>query len=62
MNEAMTGEDRRESVECAHDLCQCTVMSSIVGETYCSDACRQAADDSIESETCPCGHPQCDAP
>jgi hypothetical protein len=52
--------DTRELTECAHDLCQCTLMAPLSGEAYCSEACQQAEEDTIEIEACPCGHPQCD--
>ena len=47
--------------ECGHDLCNCSLIGPIAGETYCSGYCRRAAEDSDESEACACGHPQCDA-
>lgn len=52
----------QESMECAHELCACTVMSPLRAEAYCSDHCRAADDGSVEGEACGCGHPQCDTP
>lgn len=54
--------DKHEAMECAHSLCNCRVTSPIAGEAYCSDYCRTATEDGIESETCGCSHPQCDVP
>lgn len=52
-----------QSIECAHDPCQCTVISPMQTETYCSDFCKNAGETGgIEQETCNCGHPQCDVP
>ena len=51
-----------ELMECAHELCACTIMSPIRGETYCSDSCRNADDGGVENDACACGHPPCDAP
>jgi hypothetical protein len=53
---------QQQSVECAHDLCQCTVMQAPREEKFCSQACREAQEGGIETETCGCGHPQCDVP
>jgi len=51
-----------ESIECAHDLCNCMLSAQIEVEEYCSQSCKDAAENGIESETCPCGHPPCDVP
>jgi hypothetical protein len=52
----------QETIECAHDLCNCMVTAEIQTEEYCSQACKDADENGIEAETCPCGHPQCDVP
>jgi len=47
-------------VECSHDPCNCSVIGPVEGgEVYCSDFCR-GAEQGLESESCGCGHPQCD--
>jgi hypothetical protein len=52
-----------EAVECSHELCNCTVMGPAMGgDAYCSNYCRSVDDGGIESDTCPCGHPECDTP
>ncbi len=51
-----------ESTECSHDLCNCTITGPLAGESFCSHACKYAVENGIESETCPCSHPQCDVP
>jgi len=51
------------TVECANVPCNCTVTASARDtEAYCSDACREATQQSIESDFCSCGHPPCDEP
>jgi hypothetical protein len=51
------------NVSCGHELCNCTVTAPIDGgDAYCSDICRETVDESIESESCSCGHPPCDEP
>jgi len=57
-----------ETIECAHEICQCMVVSEAGPETdnepseaYCSDHCRQHEDDEEET-VCACGHPPCDQP
>jgi hypothetical protein len=47
-------------VECSHELCNCSLTGPVAGETYCSDYCLRAMEEGLESETCACGHPQCD--
>ena len=50
-------------IECNNEPCNCVVPGSAVsGEAYCSDACRSAVEETIESESCACGHPPCDEP
>ncbi|MBV8530428.1 MAG: hypothetical protein JO104_03850 [Candidatus Eremiobacteraeota bacterium] len=50
------------SIECTHERCNCSVIAAIDGgDAYCSGYCRTATEESVESETCACGHPQCDA-
>jgi hypothetical protein len=50
-------------VECSHDLCNCSVTGSVAGgDAFCSSDCEDATQQSIESETCACGHPACDVP
>jgi hypothetical protein len=50
-------------VECSHDICNCSVTGTVDGaETYCSDYCRNSDESGRESETCACGHPECDTP
>ena len=55
-----------ETIECAHDICQCMVTSRISdtfdpAEAFCSEDCR-AADNDEETEVCACGHSPCDTP
>jgi hypothetical protein len=52
--------DVRELTTCSLDVCNCTLMGPTLGEAFCSDDCRERYDSSIESDACPCGHPQCD--
>ena len=52
----------QQSVECAHDLCNCTIMQNAGTEEYCSPVCKDAQESGIERETCGCDHPQCDVP
>ena len=51
-----------ETIGCAHDLCNCVITAEIQSEKFCGDACRNAVENSLESATCPCGHPPCDSP
>lgn len=51
-----------ETIECAHELCNCTLSAEIQTEEYCSQACRDAEENGIEMDTCDCGHPPCDVP
>jgi hypothetical protein len=49
------------TIECTNELCNCSVIGPVDGsEVYCSDFCSNASEESIESESCSCGHPQCD--
>lgn len=51
------------SVECSHELCNCVVRGTADGaDVYCSDYCRDATEQGVESETCACTHPECDTP
>jgi len=50
-----------ETIECSHALCNCVLTAEMQTEEYCSDACREAEEGSIEMEVCSCGHPPCDA-
>lgn len=51
------------NVPCGNDICNCTVSAPVDGgSTYCSDYCQDVTDQSIESESCSCGHPPCDEP
>jgi hypothetical protein len=51
------------NVPCVNDICNCTVTASVDdGDAFCSDYCRNTVDQSIESESCSCGHPPCDEP
>jgi hypothetical protein len=51
------------NVPCGNDLCNCTISAPVGSDAaYCSDYCQDAVDQSIESETCSCGHPPCDEP
>lgn len=43
------------SQRCAHPACRCTVP---VGDTYCSDHCRQVVDEPAQGG-CGCGHSPC---
>lgn len=55
--------DATESGYCTHSVCNCTVEAPATGEdAYCSHACKTADSGGIESDTCPCGHPECDVP
>ncbi len=54
--------DTTESAYCTHAVCNCSVSGPIGGEAYCSAACQNADTGGIESDTCPCGHPECDVP
>jgi hypothetical protein len=48
-------------LECNHEPCNCSVTGPVEGvEVYCSSFCRNAAEGGLESESCACGHPQCD--
>lgn len=50
-------------LECAHEICNCSVTGPVDGsEVYCCSFCRNADEQGIESETCACGHPECDTP
>jgi hypothetical protein len=49
-------------LECDHDICNCSVTGPVEGGVYCSNVCRNAAEQGVESETCACGHPECDTP
>ena len=51
-----------ETIECAHDLCNCELTAEMQTEAYCSTSCKNADEGGIEVETCNCGHPQCDVP
>jgi hypothetical protein len=54
---------RENSVECSHDLCNCAVTGTLgFTDAYCSDYCQDATERGLESETCACGHPECDTP
>lgn len=50
----------QQSIECAHDLCNCVVTAELDTEEYCSDTCKEAEGGGIEMEVCSCGHPPCD--
>jgi len=52
----------QQSIECAHTLCNCEITSEMQVEEYCSEFCKNAEESGIESESCSCGHPQCDVP
>jgi hypothetical protein len=44
---------------CAHQGCLCLVDG---GERFCSDHCREHADDGGHAEhRCECGHPACES-
>jgi len=50
-------------VECSHEPCSCTVTGPVSGgDVYCSAFCQNSDESSLESESCGCGHPQCDVP
>jgi hypothetical protein len=50
-------------VDCSYELCNCSVTGTVEGgEVYCSDFCSTADEESLESEVCACGHPECDTP
>jgi hypothetical protein len=50
-------------LDCAHEPCNCSVTGPVDGaEVYCGASCRAAAENSLESDTCACGHPPCDVP
>ncbi|MCL5258812.1 MAG: hypothetical protein M1314_03610 [Firmicutes bacterium] len=50
-----------ETIACGHELCNCVIMAAVGDIQYCSDDCRNAVENDIESDACPCGHPPCDA-
>lgn len=50
----------QQSIECALDLCNCTLKSEMEIEEYCSPACKDDDAAGIESDACKCGHPPCD--
>mgnify|MGYP001611138082 CR=1 FL=1 len=56
--DASSSDTTQASRTCAHAACDCAVAA---GDTYCSDACRDAqqgyADEAANG--CPCGHAQC---
>ena len=45
-----------EDNRCAHGGCRCAVSGD---SDYCSDHCRDAAEQDIVEIACDCGHPQC---
>jgi hypothetical protein len=50
-------------LECDHDICNCSVTGPVEGgDVYCGSFCRNADEQALESETCACGHPECDTP
>ncbi|MBC5811144.1 MAG: hypothetical protein GIW95_09910 [Candidatus Eremiobacteraeota bacterium] len=57
-----------ETLECAHNACRCMVSSSLddAGSdplpAYCTDYCRNEAENREEHDVCDCGHPPCDSP
>jgi hypothetical protein len=54
---------REAPLECAHDLCNCSLVGPVDGsDVYCSNFCRSSTEAGRESETCACGHPECDTP
>lgn len=56
------GTDLQRTTVCSHEVCSCTIVGAMLGTSYCSDYCSQSDDGGIETETCACGHPECDAP
>ncbi len=50
----------QQSIECAHDLCNCTLTAEMETEEYCSPVCKDDESGGIESDACKCGHPPCD--
>ena len=50
----------QQTIECAYDLCNCTLSAEVNTETYCSLSCRNAQEGGIETDACNCGHPPCD--
>ena len=51
-----------QTIECAHDLCNCTLTAEMQTEEYCSPSCKDDASGGIEMDACNCGHPPCDVP
>ena len=49
-----------QTIECAHDLCNCTLTAEMETEEYCSPACKNDDSGGIEMDACNCGHPPCD--
>ena len=49
-----------QTIECAHDLCNCTLTAEMETEEYCSPSCKDDASGGIEMDACNCGHPPCD--
>ena len=41
---------------CGNDGCECSISGD---QVYCSDHCRNAADQDITEISCDCGHPGC---
>ena len=50
----------QQTIECAHDLCNCTLTAEMETEEYCSPVCKDDETGGIESDACKCGHPPCD--
>ena len=44
--------------KCQHEMCSCPATGEA---SYCSDHCRDAADQDIVEIRCDCGHPGCAA-
>lgn len=45
-------------MKCSHEMCQCAVQEET---EYCSDHCRDAADQDMVEISCDCGHAGCGA-
>jgi hypothetical protein len=49
-----------QTIESAHDVCNCTLTAEMETEEFCSPSCKDDASGGIEMDACNCGHPPCD--
>ena len=45
-----------DNQKCAHELCNCLAAAD---SDFCSDHCKEAADQDIDEIKCDCGHQDC---